>query len=97
MSFRYMEGLAEADYTDGTRTLTIRKGLGDQDVSGDYTVYPAEWEINHKGLVIRCSGTGETVSLARWAFGGCSWSLTVSPGETGLSVDEVTSLVNQCQ
>ena len=97
VSFRYMEGLAEADYTDGTRTLTIRKGLGDQDVSGDYTVYPAEWEINHKGLAIRCSGTGETVSLARWAFGGCSWSLTVSPNETGLSADEVTSLVNQCQ
>ncbi len=97
---RYMEGLAEAVYTDGTNTLVLRKGVGDEDVSGDYNSYPETWETNWKGLMIQCAGDSGQARRANWYFGGNAYSLTFNVGAEelpGLEEHEVTSIVNQIQ
>ena len=99
-AFQYTKGLAQAQYQDGQNRLVLRKGLGEEDISGDYTAYPETWEINWKGLSIQCSGAEGKVGLARWSVDGCSFSLgwyALEGESTGLSEEEVCSLVNQVQ
>ena len=96
----YMDGLAQAVYDNGTDRLVIRKGSGSTDVSGDYNDYPETGEIVFKGLHISCSGADGQIRLARWEFGGNSYSLSFNAGDytrPGLTEDQVTSLVNQIQ
>ena len=94
----YTDGLAEAVYYNGTDALVIRKGTGSQNISGDYNVYPESGTLHFKGLEIQCFGQDGQIRLARWEFGGNSYSLTFNAGDMarpGLTEDQVTSLVNQ--
>lgn len=93
-SFRYMDGLAEAVYTDGTNTLVLRKGLGTEDVSGDYNTYPETREIVWKGLTISCAGENGMTRKAAWFVGENAFSLTFT---APLADSDVTSIVNQIQ
>ena len=101
VAYRCMNGLAEAVYDDANHRLVVRKGAGaDLDVSGDYNAYPESRDVNWKGLTIHCFGADGQVKLARWSFGGNSYSLTFNadaPGMPGLGESDVTSLVNQIQ
>ena len=96
---RWMDGLAEARYVADDCVLLLRKGLGSEDVSGDYNSYPDTWDVNWKGLNIQCCGQNGAVRLARWYFGGNAYSLSFDAGTPtgGLSEAAVTSLVNQIQ
>ena len=97
-AFLYMESLAEVVYSDETCRLVLRKGLGEDDISGDYNEYPDSWELEHEGLTIHCAGSGNTVSLARWVSDGNAYSLGFYPDNAaapGLSQDEIISLVSQ--
>ena len=85
-------------YYNGADALVIRKGAGSQNVSGDYNVYPESKTLNFKGLEILCLGQDGQIRLARWEFGGNSYSLSFNAGDMnrpGLTEDQVTSLVNQ--
>ena len=93
-SFRYMDGLAEAVYTDGTNTLVLRKGMGTEDVSGDYNTYPETREIVWKGLTITCAGENGMTRKAAWFVGENAFSLTFT---APLADSDVTSIVNQIQ
>lgn len=101
LDFRYMAGLAQATAHGDKGVLEIRKGLGTEDVSGDYTAYPANWDIVWKGLTIHCSGPAKgQVVLARWSAGKNVWSMRYTDANGGavfLEEGEVTSLVNQIQ
>ena len=96
--FRYMDGLVEVILDDVDNRLVLRKGLGSEDISGDYNMYPEEWDINWKGLNIHCRGEKGNVRTACWFFNGCAYSLSFNAdalGMPGLSEDSVCSLVNQ--
>lgn len=97
-TFRYMSGLAEAIYVDGENRMTIRKGVGDEDVSGDYSEYLFSWEVDLQGLEVYCAGERDEVKLARWAYDGNAYSLSYNPGLNelpGLSESDVMSLISQ--
>ena len=57
-TFRYMEGLAEAEAPAGAAEVLIRKGQAAEpgDASGDYGEYPLQWTQNIKGLDVTCFG-----------------------------------------
>ena len=99
-SFLYMDGMAEAILDAGNDHLLLRKGLGSDDISGDYNLYPEERELNWKGLTIHCRGDEGRVRTAWWSFGGNAYSLSFNTLDltlSGLTDDQVTSLVNQIQ
>ena len=94
----YTDGLAVAVYYNGTDVLEIRKGAGSQNVSGDYNAYAETRTVNFNGLEILCFGQDGQIRLARWEFGGNSYSLafnTTDLSRPGLTEDQVTFLVNQ--
>ncbi len=90
VSYRYMEGLDEADY-DGE--ITIRKGTGDDDVSGDYNEYPVSEEIN--GVLLKGMSEG-IYENAIWSADGYRYSITVNPGtENGFSEEVMLEIVSE--
>ena len=97
---RWMNGMAEAVIDDADGHLVLRKGCGSDDISGDWNMYPDEWDVSWKGLTIHCRGTRGEVRTAWWSFGGNAFSLSFNIDDLtlpGLSEDGVTSLVNQIQ
>lgn len=101
MTFRYMEGLAEADGYVGTAVLTVRKGLSQngEDVSGDYTEYAYQWSQEEGGLDVRCFGNEEGKTMkAIWVSEDFSYSINVrGQGDIadtyGLSPEDIAALV----
>lgn len=76
----YWGGMAEIIYTNDEQTAAFRKGIGDDDVSGDYNSYELTNEISVDGINAALKGSGETYTLAIWTDGGFSYSLSLSEG-----------------
>ena len=72
--------LAEVRFSGGGDTLIYRVGLGTEDMSGDYNVYPAVQTVEEGGVSVTCKGDGDTVSLALWSRDGYSFSLASGRG-----------------
>ncbi|MGN1388635.1 MAG: hypothetical protein ACI4WR_03215 [Bulleidia sp.] len=90
VSYRYMEGLDEADYEG---EITIRKGTGSEDVSGDYNEYPVSRETD--GILLKGMTEG-IYEDAVWSADGYSYSITVNPGtENGFSEEVILEIVNK--
>ena len=58
-TYRYMEKLVEIDAPVGAVELTIRKGIGEADISGDYNEYANEWTVDVDGTEVTCFGNRE--------------------------------------
>ena len=83
--------LAEVRFSGGVDTLIYRAGLGTEDMSGDYNVYPAVQTVEEGGVSVTCKGDGDTVSLALWSRDGYSFSLA---SERGLDMAAVRAAVS---
>lgn len=89
-SYRYMEGLDEADYEG---EITIRKGSGCEDVSGDYNEYP--FSLESDGVLLKGMTEG-IYENAVWSADGYSYSITMNPGtENGFSEEVILGIVNK--
>ncbi|MEG0086049.1 MAG: hypothetical protein RR817_06205, partial [Niameybacter sp.] len=74
--------IAEIIYTSEADTLTYRMGEGEEDISGDYNVYPIKLEASleeQEGDVL-LKGTLEAIYVATWSDGTYSYSLTSTMG-----------------
>ena len=69
----------------------VRKGIGTEDVSGDYVNYPEIKTENVNGKSVTMKGKEEKVVLAIWNDGEYSYAVSV---EKSISVDEMTELVS---
>lgn len=107
VSYSYMDGIAEAQFPIAAVDMTIRKGLAsaaaeEGDISGDYTEYKNTWTENFKGLEVTCFGNrkGEATKTI-WTVDDYAYAILAygAGGDTdfGLSVDDLSSLVNSIQ
>ena len=87
VEYRYMDLLAEADGYVGAAGLTVRKGVKSPDhepgydtadVSGDYTDYKYNWDLEASGWDVKCFGNedGRTMK-AIWLSDNFSYSIAV--------------------
>lgn len=85
--FQYMNMLAEADGAVGAAELTVRKGVKNpadpvdydtSDVSGDYTAYAHEWQMEVGDWEVTCFGNedGKTMK-AIWTSNNFSYAIMV--------------------
>ena len=72
--------------------LSIRKALGDEDISGDYHSYPQVETVTVEGHAVTLKGTGNQVTVAVWTADGYTYAVY---SETGLSRDAALSLASQ--
>lgn len=85
-TFQVMPGHMIQASGDG---LTIRKGVGSDDISGDYTSYPQTGTRTVNGLSLTWKGENDWVRVATWSKGDYTFSVS---SETGLTMAELTAL-----
>ena len=96
-TYRYMDGTIEADYTNGSDTLIIRKSTDTegQALSGDYSEYSSTWEYSMKGLLVTCRGDGSRMNEATFSVDSYHYAVSCDMGEEGKGITEndLTSLL----
>ena len=85
--------LIQVVYGEPDKGVTIRKAEGSEDISGDYTTYSEEKEVDVNGTTVKMSGNDGTVSLAIWEKDGYSYSANVideeNPGLSQSAMEEI--------
>lgn len=76
-------------YADDETYVLLRKGKGNEDISGVYTTYENTEKAEINGVEITLKGNGEKINLATWTDGDYSYSVYATKGE---SRDFVTSI-----
>ena len=74
--------------------IRIRKGAGEEDISGDYTVYEKEDTVEIGGRKVTVKGDETLVYLAVWQEGEYSYSVS---SENGMALEDMTQLVEGIQ
>lgn len=85
----YWQDMAEIAYSGEGQTAVYRKGIGLEDVSGDYTTYESEIEIAARNTTVALKGNGNAYTLAAWTDGTYSYSLALSNGITEAEWQEI--------
>lgn len=73
--------MAEIRYCGETETAVLRKAVGIQDPSGDYTQYAEERVLDVKGTSVTLKGENGQYILALWQEGDYAWSVRLSEGK----------------
>ena len=76
----YQGQLAQITYEGEENSAVLRKSQGDEDNSGDYTVYGAEVSLEVGAITATLKGEGDLFCLALWSDGTYSYSLRLSQG-----------------
>lgn len=71
----------------------IRKGRGEEEISGDYTEYKEVKEVNLEGRKVTLKGGAGKYSLAIWEENGFSYA--ISALENPMTKDEMLEIVNK--
>lgn len=69
---------------------SVRKGVGSDDVSGDYNEYEDVYEVNVEGRTVTFKGNYGMVMLAVWQEDGYAYAISI---ENGVTEDEMIALV----
>lgn len=77
-NYRAMSGyLLEIIYSSGQDTITIRKAIGTEDISGDYTAYTEETEADvADNKCVTFKGENGSVKVCTWLCGDYTYSLS---------------------
>lgn len=73
--------MAEIRYCGETETAVLRKAVGTQDPSGDYTQYAEALDLDVDGTSVTLKGESGRYVLALWQDGDYAWSLRLSEGK----------------
>lgn len=87
--YQAMDGLAEIDYSDGVRSITLRKGTGTDDKSGDCNSYAEEGTLTVGDHTLTVKGSDGIINLAVWNDGEYTYSISSADR---LSEDAVTAI-----
>ena len=72
------------------KTVLIRKGLGEEDISGDYNEYTENTTAVMNGVEVSLRGGGGLVHTAAWMQDGYSYSIAA---DDGMSAEQIEKLV----
>lgn len=86
--------LLEIIYENAEQTVTVRKGTGMEDVSGDFNSYTEQKEVTAEGNTVTLQGNDGSVSLATWTKGNYAYSVQAEPG---IDEDTMTALVSETE
>lgn len=84
--------LIEVIYHNDNEKIVIRKAVGSEDISGDYTQY-ADTNVTTIGdLTVTIKGENGQINLATWTGNGYTYSIGAY-AESGISSTEMTDLI----
>lgn len=92
------DDVIQIDYTnDDGREITIRKGAGSNDISGDYNEYEESQECVLDGKDVTLKGNNDSVSLATWTDGEYNYSVSAEDARyssgSGFTVNDMNDII----
>lgn len=87
--------LIQVIWQSGDNKITIRKGTGVEDISGDYNQYPHMEEISVGDLQVTVKGSDEAVNTAVWTVG--DYAYAISALNEGIERDAMSGLIGDVQ
>ena len=75
----YFDGDPDAE---DSSMIMVRKGVGDEDISGDYNEYSEKETVNMHGVDVQLRGDKELVYSAIWTKDGYSFAINADKGLT---------------
>lgn len=78
-------------YDDGANSIYIRKGVGTEDISGDYNEYEQSDEVSIGEFQVTEKGNDGKIHVAIWNDGDYSFCV----GTPGMSVEEIVAIIEQ--
>ncbi len=79
---------------NGDDPLVLRKGLGDEDLSGDYTTYDVTGTLTVGDITVNYKGESEeSIHNATWTLDGYSYSIYSAVGATADAISAFVGLV----
>lgn len=85
------DSMIEVIFSGEDKNLRIRKGLGKDDISGDYNEYEQVQEVSVSDISVTLKGN-DAFSVAIWKNDGYSYAVTSS---SGYPLEEMVSLVSE--
>ena len=94
VSFRNLgTKMLEVIYYDGdTEVARVRKGIGEDDISGDYNEYELDETVDTAGTQVTLKGSADGYALAVWNEDGYAYAVSVTKE---ISKDEMLKLVEE--
>lgn len=80
------ESMIQVMYFDGdpsaedSSMVMVRKGTGDEDISGDYNEYPEKETVSIHGVDVQLRGENGLVYSAIWTWNGYSFAINADKG-----------------
>lgn len=87
------KNMIQVIYQNGDATIYLRKGLGSEDISGDYNQYQEEKTVKIGENTVTMKGKDGKVMVAVWNADGYAYAVDA----TGITQDEMTTLVEGIQ
>jgi len=81
----------DAEESEEDDTIHLRKGVGTEDISGDYNDYAESNQVTIGSYNVTMQGNNGSVSLATWTDGGFSYAVSVPE----MSAESVTTIIQQ--
>ena len=90
------EKFVQVSYSkDDKNSITIRKAVAKDDISGDHNKYKNTKKVTVKGYKVKLEGNGKTYSLATWTKGKYSFSVGIHNDGKGMSLKEIKNIIGQ--
>ena len=86
------EMLEEIYYDGDAEVARVRKGTGEDDISGDYNVYEIEEAVDVTGTQVTLKGSADGYALAVWNEGGYAYAVSVTKK---ITKDEILQIVEE--
>lgn len=80
--------IAQVIFRNEASSLCFRKGLGSEDVSGDYTAYTLTETRDIGGKTVVCRGNDGLVYTAAWTDGTYAYAVTLDTGMTAQQLEQ---------
>jgi len=81
----------EVKESEEDNSIHLRKGIGTEDISGDYNDYAESNQVTIDSYNVTMQGNNGSVSLATWTDGGFSYVVSVPE----MSAESVTTIIQQ--
>lgn len=69
------DGMIEVIFQNDDDEIRFRKGLGDEDISGNYNDFSEKNDVNVDGSTVQIKGSDGKVNIATWSKDGYSYSI----------------------
>lgn len=86
--------LIQVFYENGEKEILIRKAKGSEDISGDYNEYSEKKTLTIGSLQISTRGNDGKVSVATWADGEYTYSVSVGFENEGLDASAISDMIS---